>query len=304
MCLYPRLIQNKKYTKNKKNGGEIPAVSDKRVLAVPIGCGKCMECKSKKGREWKVRLSEDIKVNKNAKFVTLTFSNQSIKDLSKDIILKGYDKGNEICRIAVRRFVERWRKVFKKSVRHWLVTEIGGSRYEIIHLHGILWTKESKETIDRFWKYGMTYTGEYVNEETIGYITKYVTKTDFNNKFYNSKIFSSAGIGKNYINSINARNNKYTGEKTDEAYRTKTGFKLALPIYYRNKLYSDEERENLWLNKLDKEERFVGGELIDISKGMEEYWKTLEFYRNKNKRLGYGDSEKDWSREIYERFVS
>ena len=78
MCLYPRLIQNKKYTKNKKNGGGIPAVSDKRVLAVPIGCGKCMECKAKKGREWKVRLSEDIKVNKNAKFVTLTFSNQSI----------------------------------------------------------------------------------------------------------------------------------------------------------------------------------------------------------------------------------
>ena len=47
MCLYPRIIQNKKYTKNKKNGGVIPAVFDKRVLVVPAGCGKCMECKKK-----------------------------------------------------------------------------------------------------------------------------------------------------------------------------------------------------------------------------------------------------------------
>ena len=45
---------------------------------------------------------------------------------------------------------------------------------------------------------------------------------------------------------------------------------------------------------------FVGGERIDTSKGLEEYWKTLKFYKNKNKRLGYGDNEKDWSREIYE----
>ena len=34
MCLYPKLIKNKKYTKSKKNGGVIPAVSDNRVLWV------------------------------------------------------------------------------------------------------------------------------------------------------------------------------------------------------------------------------------------------------------------------------
>ena len=70
MCLYPRLIQNKKYIANKKNGGIIPAVSDKRVLAVPIGCGKCMECLKQKGREWQVRLMEEIKSSKNGIFVT------------------------------------------------------------------------------------------------------------------------------------------------------------------------------------------------------------------------------------------
>ena len=48
MCLYPKLIKNKKYMSNKKNGGVIPAVSDERTLFVPVGCGKCIECLKQK----------------------------------------------------------------------------------------------------------------------------------------------------------------------------------------------------------------------------------------------------------------
>ena len=60
MCLYPKLIANPKYKANKKNGGNVPPIFDKRVLTIPIGCGKCIECKKKKAREWQVRLSEEI----------------------------------------------------------------------------------------------------------------------------------------------------------------------------------------------------------------------------------------------------
>ena len=59
MCLYPRLIKNPKYKKNKKNGGVIPAFLDERVLAVPIGCGECIECRKQKRRNWQVRLLEE-----------------------------------------------------------------------------------------------------------------------------------------------------------------------------------------------------------------------------------------------------
>ena len=49
MCLYPKLIKNKKYQKNKKNNGKIPECNDERVLYVPVACGKCIECmKAKK----------------------------------------------------------------------------------------------------------------------------------------------------------------------------------------------------------------------------------------------------------------
>jgi hypothetical protein len=306
MCLYPKLIKNRKYISNKKNGGNIPPVTDNRVLLVPVGCQKCIECKKQKARNWQVRLHEEIRHSKNGKFVTLTFSNESIAKLAEEIKgISGYNLDNEIATLATRRFLERWRKKYKKSVKHWLVTELGGNGTENIHLHGIIWTNESAETINKIWKYGFTWIGDkqnggYVNEKTINYIVKYVNKTDEKHKEYNSKILTSAGIGRNYIQRQDAETNKYKGEKTKETYTTRNGVKLALPIYYRNQIYTEEEKEKLWLNKLDKEIRYICGEKIDISKGEENYYKGLEYYRKLNKRLGYGDDSKNWELKRYE----
>ena len=145
MCYYSQLIKNPKYTPNKKNGGVVPYMADKRVAVVPIGCGECKECRKAKQREWQVRLKEDIKHNTNGKFITLTFSNESIAEITKkvtqkttkirngikttwidkngklcqrykykyvteEVQLKGYELDNAIATHAVRKFNERWRK--------------------------------------------------------------------------------------------------------------------------------------------------------------------------------------------------
>ena len=306
MCLYPKLITNRKYTATKKNGGVIPTVTDKRTLVVPVGCGKCMECVKKKGREWQVRLLEDIRHNKNGKFVTFTFSNESIAELAGEIKgLEGYELDNEIATLGMRRFLERWRKKYKKSVRHWMVTELGHQGTENIHMHGIIWTNESSETIDEIWKYGYTWIGDekrkgYVNEATVNYITKYITKTDMKHKEYKPKVLTSPGIGKGYIDRPDSKNNKYKKGETNEAYRNRQGYKMALPIYYRNKIYTEEEKERLWIEKRDKEERYVNGRKVDISKNDENYYKVLEEERSKNKRMGYGDDQINWDRKRYE----
>lgn len=303
MCLYPKLITNRKYVANKKNGGIIPAVSDKRALLVPVGCQKCIECKKLKAREWSVRLQEDIQHHNNGKMVTLTMSNESYTELyniiRKDYIIEGYELDNQIATLAVRRFLERWRKKHKKSLRHWLITELGGNGYECIHLHGIIYTNEP-EKIEKYWKYGYIHIGEYVNTETINYIVKYVHKTDKKHPNYTSKILTSAGIGLGYTKQRNFERNKYNGKKTIETYHTSNGANIALPIYYRNKLYTDEEKEKLWLNKLDKNIRYVCGEEIDISKGEDQYYNKLNYYRKLNKRLGYGDNSKNWEKAKYE----
>ncbi|AXH76243.1 MAG: replication initiator protein [Microviridae sp.] len=344
MCLYPKLIKNRKYTSNKKNGGVIPAVTDIRTQLVAIGCGNCIECRKQKAREWQVRLQEDIKKYTNGKFITLTLNDKSIKELTEDVLkytneeiekLKkqpstpeinkkiqkqedkqcGYGLDNEIATRAVRLFLERWRKKYTQSVRHWLVTELGHNGTENIHLHGVIWT-DYLQDIEDIWTYGHIWKGKkvaktisnpngienYVNAKTVNYIVKYITKIDEKHTQYKSKILTSPGIGDNYIKQENGnwKKNIYNNTKTNETYRASKGEKLALPIYYRNHIYTDEEKEKLWIMKLDKQERYVLGQKIDISKGEEEYYKALKEAQELNKELGYRDNKKDWEQTEYE----
>lgn len=294
MCLYTRLIKNPKYKANKKNNGLIPPVTDQRVLYVPIGCGRCMECRKQKANSWQTRLQEDIKSHRNGKFITLTFSNENIAHLAKHCgQLTGYELDNAIATLAVRRFLERWRKQYKKSLRHWLVTELGHNGTENIHLHGIVWTDEELQQIKHHWKYGFVwptdeeYIHTYVNAQTVNYIVKYIYKIDAKHKHYNSRILTSAGIGANYPKSINSNRNKYNGTNTIETYKTRNGRNTALPIYWRNKIYTDSERERLWLHRLDRNERWIGGEKVKADDA-ESTLKKLLWYRAINKKLGYG----------------
>ena len=72
-----------------------------------------------------------------------------------------------------------------------------------------------------------------------------------------------------------------------------------MPIYYRNKLYTEDEKEKLWVQKLNEQKRYVCGELIDISKNEDDYYEVLQHYREKNKKLGYGDDSEIWSIKKY-----
>lgn len=334
MCLYSNLIPNRRYIPNKKNGGIVPVPKDNRVKTVPIGCGKCIECCNQKKREWQVRLYEEIKTNKDGIFITLTFSNQSIRKIIRHIkkvkvtkkddtdinnikyhrvkkyetTPKGYDLDNAIATEAIRLFLERWRKKYKRTLRHWIVTELGHEGTENIHMHGIVWTNKGIEEVKRVWQYGFVWPRKdedlkynFVTLRTVNYVVKYISKQDLDHKEYMPKILTSAGIGKGYMERLDAILNQYNpfGE-TNEAYRTPTGHKQKLPIYYRNHIYSENEREALWIEKLDKQEMWVCGEKVDISEGMETYHELLKYYRLKNERLGYGDNKEDWSRKKYE----
>ena len=87
-------------------------------------------------------MNEEIKHDRTGKFITLTFSNEELDKLIQET---GIQESNAVATIAVRRFLERWRKKNKKSVRHWLVTELGHKNTEHLHLHGIIWTDYKKE---------------------------------------------------------------------------------------------------------------------------------------------------------------
>ena len=79
------------------------------------------------------------------------------------------------------------------------------------------------------------------------------------------------------------------------------GKKLAMPTYFRNKLWTDEEREQLWLQKLNKQTRYVRGEKIDVStmEGEREYDQALKYRQDENVALGY--PAEPWSLKKYKK---
>ena len=298
MCLYPRLIQNPKYKPNKKNGGKPPKPSDKRVMAVPIGCGQCIECRKQKANHWRVRLNEELRSNKDkCYFVTLTFSDESLDKFKEQ-------DANLVCAKAIELFRKRWYKKHKEGIKHWLIVELGhpskNTKYrstERVHLHGFIWTNKPWQEVEKTWEYGSTDPGEYVNEKSINYCVKYVTKIDADHIGFIGKIFTSKGIGKSYMQRNDCKNNKYNGTKTNQTYRTPNGTKVGLPIYYKNKIYTEEQREQLWINKLNKQERWVLGNKIKIDKGVKEYLAALQAAQEYNIRLGY--PKNPWIRKNY-----
>ena len=206
MCLYPKLIPNRRYLPNKKNGGVPPACPDERLRYVTAACGDCLECRQQKQRAWKVRMNEELRQEPNAYFLTLTITDEHYAILKNKYNL---ENDNDIATKAIRLCLERVRKQTGKSVKHWFITELGHEKTERLHLHGIVWGLGSGEKITNNWKYGITFTGFFVNEKTINYITKYMLKVDVDHKNFRGKVLCSAGLGKGYTERADAQNHKY-----------------------------------------------------------------------------------------------
>lgn len=318
MCIKKTLILNRKYTINKKNGGNVPVLKDPRQKYVFTPCGQCYICRKKKAREWRMRLTEDVKVNKGAKIVTLTFNTEKLRELASEIKgATGYELDNQICKLAVKRFRERWRKKYGRSIRHWLITELGHGETEHVHMHGIVWPDNRyilEDTllneVEKIWGYGFVgkgkrdwQTGEYINyvdARTANYFTKYVNKIDEQHKEYKQIILTSAGIGAAYIKSIKAEDNIYKGEETNQMYNVDNGGVLPLPEYFRRKIYTDEEREQLTSNMLDKKIIYIAGTQFRSDIGDDKINLMYKAEQEKNARLGYGDGRPNYERRRIE----
>ena len=89
-------------------------------------------------------------------------------------------------------------------MKHWCVTEKGHTNTRRIHLHGLFYAGEGQtkwqltKLLYENWIDGYKYYGRYVNEKTINYISKYMTKKDKDNPDYISIVLCSKGLGANY----------------------------------------------------------------------------------------------------------
>lgn len=292
MCLYPQFFKNPKYLPNKKNKGRPPIFTDRRLLYIPAKCGCCIECRKEKQREWRVRLEEELRSNFGY-FTTLTISPKGIKEIEEKTGLKWEENPNEIATKALRLFLERVRKETKKSIKHWCVTELGEER-DRIHLHGIFFGQKSAELIRKHWKYGFIFIGDYCNTRSVNYMSKYMLKVDIKHPTFKQIVLASPGIGSGYFNRKAYLWQKQNYKNINVAtYTFRNGTKMAMPKYYKNKIFTEEEREIMWINNLNRGLLWIYGEKVKAND-----WKTITNLREYWQKYGrdvMGDDPIAWN---------
>ena len=73
-----------------------------------------------------------------------------------------------------------------------------------------------------------------------------------------------------------------------------------LPRYYRDKIYTDDEKEYLWIEKLDKGITWVMGQKCKIDS--KEYEEALKYYQLRARQL-HGDNQQLWKEKQYWRRI-
>lgn len=104
---------------------------------------------------------------------------------------------------------------------------------------------------------------------------KIYDKKDEDNPDYTSIVLCSKGLGANYAKE-NQLKHKWNGEKTIITYKAHNGQDLPLPRYYKTTIYTDDQRQLLWLYAEDKGVKWVKGfKVIGANTANKDYYERL-----------------------------
>lgn len=258
-CLNPINIRNP----DREIGG---------TLTVP--CGRCLACLSRRRAEWRVRMEIETMHSTSAYFITLTYDENNVPRntyrFGSNIDSFEIDSApadtfiysvRSVRKTDVQKFFKRFRKFVstleaendtpledRAKLRYFLVAEYGKNTLRP-HYHFILWNFPfGKGVLERAlseaWPFGIFHIGG-VDPESINYCAKYcLTKGD--EPYLSDPVFClmsrRPGIGSQYIERV-----EYFGKhinRPDRCFvRDRTGHPVAMPRYYRLKIFDEDERK-------------------------------------------------------------
>lgn len=255
-------------------------------------CGKCLDCRKRRASGWSYRLLKEAEVSTSAFFITLTYNPESVP-ITKKLFMSLDQPINAIAsRIKDRKlqnvtneshtqkFIKALRKKNKKTLKYYLVGEYGGKtqrpHYHIIlfnaELHTLIGVKLAKQvdlgTVildgkhhfeDTPWKHGTITIGS-LTPASAAYTMKYISKTNYIGfAEWDDRVPQyanmSKGLGGNHLT-----DNMIAWHKADLINRMhivlKDGIKIAMPRYYKDKIYTKWQRQKISVelqNKLNNE---------------------------------------------------
>jgi hypothetical protein len=202
-------------------------------LALP--CGKCPKCKHRRVNSWAFRLQQEQQVSSSSMFITLTYDNNNL--------VKTPNNFSTLCKRDVQLFMKRLRKLSENKLRYYLAGEYGSVTYRP-HYHLILFNLEDELFINEAWQKGSVHVGK-VSGDSIAYTCKYIDKQKRIPMHQNDDripefSLMSRGLGSNYLTKQNIAWHKADPRRN---YIVKEGgYKIALPRYYRERIYDNWEK--------------------------------------------------------------
>jgi len=241
---------------------DYPHISN--VSKVPVPCGKCPPCQLRRVSSWVYRLQREEEVSTSSFFVTLTYDTTYVP-----ITSKGYmtlDKRD------VQLFMKRLRKLHDKHVRlkYYLAGEYGG-KTERPHYHLILFNADVEKIHDA-WGLGQVHVGQ-VTGSSIAYTCKYISKEKRipmhkNDDRLREFSLMSKRLGANFFTP--ARINYHKADLSRNFLVVEGGSKIALPRYYRDRIYSESERKaqaRLIADIVTQDDLILKGEFLRLYPG-------------------------------------
>jgi len=211
---------------------------------MPVPCGKCPPCLSKRSNGWIFRLMQQDKVSETSLFVTLTYENKYFTKDTDRITPKGY---LTLVKRDFQLFMKRLRKntTNNRIIKYYAVGEYGSQTYRP-HFHAIIFNSD-QSTIEKSWGLGHVHC-DVVNGNTVAYTTKYMHKGKLipvhsNDDRLPEFQLLSKGLGLSYITDQSIA---FHNEDLSRQYLTgEGGVKIPMPRIYRNKLFSDDVKKKL-----------------------------------------------------------
>lgn len=246
MCITPLIITQKEYART-----------------VPVPCGRCPECYSRRASAWSFRLMQQEKVSDNALFITLTYDTQHVP-----LTRNGY---MSLRKRDLQLFFKRLRKAQDKrkatdsryekmqAIRYYVVGEYGG-RTKRPHYHALIYNVIPELiqdawlcTKDRYDKKENCKCGKHlgnihygtVSGASVGYTLKYMSKCSQIPMHQNDDripefALMSKGLGANYLtpqmikwHRADLLNRMYVNLPDNK--------KVSMPRYYKTKIYDEIE---------------------------------------------------------------
>lgn len=252
---------------------------------VMVPCGLCLACLQNKRAEWSFRLQQELRGSKSAFFVTLTYNELFLpyRNFSSDVICRGYDllsleeidDYGKFIRIPTlvkkdfQDYMKRLRLLNSNRLKYYAVGEYGDVTRRP-HYHMILFNAV-KSTIEDAWRVadgekdgrmmyvpiGMVDIGS-VTDASIHYVTGYVMgKRRYQEPQEKPFSLMSKRLGERYIE----MDAKLHEESQEAIVRSSSGYKMKMPRYFEDRIFTPEELEEIKLNRkkyVDSEEFSVG----------------------------------------------